>query len=145
MCVYLPHNPAVQKNSVHFLNQLFQRAFDQKYFRQFTHPLHECNKDRIQSISTSTGHFPNVVLMLVHRLRRWPNIKTTLGERHVLDVRPRQSGDFEVESREGLPVVSNHSLWLTSTRETLLKLTNLTQMTQYITSSLGYPCKLLYF
>ena len=31
----------------------------------------------------SSRHRPNVVLMLVHRLRRWPNIKTTLVQRVV--------------------------------------------------------------
>ena len=30
-----------------------------------------------------TRHRPNVVLMLAHRLRRWTNIKTTLGQRIV--------------------------------------------------------------
>ena len=29
----------------------------------------------------STRHRPNDVLMLAHRLRRWPNIKPTLGKR----------------------------------------------------------------
>ena len=28
----------------------------------------------------NTRNSPNVVLMLAHRLRRWPNIKTALGE-----------------------------------------------------------------
>ena len=34
----------------------------------------------------STTHRPNVGLMLVHRLRRRPNIKTTLGRRIVFAV-----------------------------------------------------------
>ena len=28
----------------------------------------------------NTGHSPNAVSMLAHRLRRWPNIETALGE-----------------------------------------------------------------
>ena len=28
----------------------------------------------------NTGHSPNAVSMLAHRLRRWPNIETTLGD-----------------------------------------------------------------
>ena len=28
----------------------------------------------------NTKHSPNAVLMLAHRLRRWPNIETALGE-----------------------------------------------------------------
>ena len=31
-------------------------------------------------IPTNTGHSLNVVSMLAHRLRRWPNIETALGE-----------------------------------------------------------------
>ena len=31
-------------------------------------------------IPANTGHSPNVVSMLAHRLRRWPNIETALGE-----------------------------------------------------------------
>ena len=30
--------------------------------------------------TTPTRHSPNTVLMLDHRLRRWPNIKQALGE-----------------------------------------------------------------
>ena len=29
---------------------------------------------------TNTGHSPKAVSMLAHRLRRWPNIETALGE-----------------------------------------------------------------
>ena len=35
-------------------------------------------------IRANTGNSPNVVLMLAQRLRRWPNIKTALGECPVL-------------------------------------------------------------
>ena len=30
--------------------------------------------------AANTGHSPNVVSMVAHRLRRWPNIETALGE-----------------------------------------------------------------
>ena len=32
------------------------------------------------SIQSNTAYWPDVVLMLVHRLRRWPSVKTTLGQ-----------------------------------------------------------------
>ena len=32
------------------------------------------------AIPATTGHLPNAVSMLAHRLRRWPNIETALGE-----------------------------------------------------------------
>ena len=32
------------------------------------------------SNSANTGHSPNAVSMLAHRLQRWPNIETPLGE-----------------------------------------------------------------
>ena len=48
-------------------------------------------------VLASTRRWPNVVLMLAHRLRRWASIKPTLGQRLVLsgvpcpeDVQPRQ-------------------------------------------------------
>ena len=39
--------------------------------------------DNIESFPADTKRWPNVVLMLYHSLRRWPNIKTTLGQRLV--------------------------------------------------------------
>ena len=38
---------------------------------------HEFNMDLNPA---NTRHSPNVVSMLAHRLRRWPNIGTALGE-----------------------------------------------------------------
>ena len=35
---------------------------------------------RASDIPANTGHLPNVDWMLGQRLRRWPNIQTTLGE-----------------------------------------------------------------
>ena len=35
--------------------------------------------DKYSTIPTNTIHQPNVGPMLVHRLRRWPNIEPTLG------------------------------------------------------------------
>ena len=32
------------------------------------------------NVPANTGHSPNAVSMLAHRLRRWPNIETALGE-----------------------------------------------------------------
>ena len=32
------------------------------------------------SYPANTGHSPSAVLMLAHRLRRWPDIETALGE-----------------------------------------------------------------
>ena len=34
----------------------------------------------LQRIPANKGHSPNAVLMLHHRLQRWPNIETALGE-----------------------------------------------------------------
>ena len=34
----------------------------------------------VLSVTANTGHSPNAVYMLAQRLRRWPNIKTALGE-----------------------------------------------------------------
>ena len=34
----------------------------------------------VAAIPTNTEHSPNAVSMLAHRLRRWPNIETALGE-----------------------------------------------------------------
>ena len=31
-------------------------------------------------VPTNTGHPPKAVSMLAHRLRRWPNIETALGD-----------------------------------------------------------------
>ena len=33
------------------------------------------------ALPAKTGRSPNAGTMLTHRLRRWPNIETTLGER----------------------------------------------------------------
>ena len=38
---------------------------------------------RSTAILANTGHSPNAVSMLAHRLRRWSNIETALGEGHV--------------------------------------------------------------
>ena len=38
----------------------------------------------VSCIPANMRHSPNVVSMLAHRLRRWPNIDTTLGECLVL-------------------------------------------------------------
>ena len=35
----------------------------------------------IQARPANTGYIPNIGSILVHRLRRWPNIKPTLGQR----------------------------------------------------------------
>ena len=35
---------------------------------------------RQDDFSANTGHSPNAVSMLAHRLRRWANIETALGE-----------------------------------------------------------------
>ena len=41
-----------------------------------------CVTDLIEvgKYTANTKHSPNAVSMLAHRLRRWPNIETTLGE-----------------------------------------------------------------
>ena len=41
------------------------------------------NNLRFTTCSDILEHTANVDLMLVHRLRRWPNTKTTSGERPV--------------------------------------------------------------
>ena len=43
--------------------------------------------------SENTRPWPSVGLMLVHRLRRWPNIKLTLGERVVFVVSACETSD----------------------------------------------------
>ena len=40
----------------------------------------------IAAIPANTGHSPDAVSMLAHRLRRWPNIETALGECPVFHV-----------------------------------------------------------
>ena len=49
----------------------------------------------------NTGPRRNVVLMFVHRLRRWTNIKTTLGQPRVLKRSANQSAATHVTSHMG--------------------------------------------
>ena len=60
-------------------------------------------------------HSPKVVSMLGQRLRRWPNIETTLGESHVnWDVYFPSSlsrGELSVRGHQGLRVLRSTTVW----------------------------------
>ena len=50
---------------------------------QVTYLAQSDKYDNWAKIQASTRRWPDVVSMLVHRLRRWPNIETTSGQRIV--------------------------------------------------------------
>ena len=59
-----------------FISGFTSRLMPLGYFPKYTEML-------LRYIPANTIRWPNVVLMLDHRLRRWPNIKTTSGQRLV--------------------------------------------------------------
>ena len=61
---------------------------------------HGMHYDHGQGIPASTRRWPSAGIIMVHRRRRWPNIKTALGQRHVFN---------EVLSQPTLNVSKVHS------------------------------------
>ena len=67
--------------------------------------------------SANTSRLPNVVSMSVHRLRRWPNIESPLGQSLVLPVFTHQNegrGDkHPADPPVGVQLKPNHLLDVT--------------------------------
>ena len=77
-----------------------ERVTDQDYLRPvdvFIHRKVECERrpSNQSDLPADTRHITNVDLLLVHRLRRWPNIKTTL----VMQCREKQK-TYTLQYRE---------------------------------------------
>ena len=84
---YGPANTRRWTNDVLMLGQCLRRWANGQHCQWpnvlcFPRGVVLCCRERSYSFMfpTNTGHSPKAVPMLAHRLRRWPNIETALGE-----------------------------------------------------------------